>query len=118
MYRLLNEEPSFLAGSIIADKVVGTAAASLMVLGGVRLLFAETISKPALELANAGGMAVEYDTVVPHIINRSNTDWCPLEKLCFDADTATECLERIAGFMAGNDKMKNSRTTGGSLSAL
>lgn len=36
IYRLLKEEPDFLNGSFIADKVIGKAAAALMILGGVK----------------------------------------------------------------------------------
>ena len=35
LFRLLKEEPVMLRGAFIADKVVGKAAAALMVLGGV-----------------------------------------------------------------------------------
>ncbi len=36
LYDLLNQHPVFLHGAQVADKVVGKAAAALMVLGGVR----------------------------------------------------------------------------------
>ena len=39
IYRLLKEEPDFLNGSFIADKVIGKAAAALMILGGVKEVF-------------------------------------------------------------------------------
>lgn len=35
LYRLLTTEPSSLAGAFVADKVVGKAAAALLILGGV-----------------------------------------------------------------------------------
>ena len=47
LYRLLKEEPEFLAGASMADKVVGKAAAALLALGGVREVFALVISLPA-----------------------------------------------------------------------
>ena len=50
IYRLLKEEPDFLNGSFIADKVIGKAAAALMILGGVKEVFAGVISRPALSL--------------------------------------------------------------------
>ena len=40
IYRLLKEAPDFLTGSFIADKVIGKAAAALMILGGVKEVFA------------------------------------------------------------------------------
>lgn len=44
LYRLLTTEPSSLAGAFVADKVVGKAAAALLILGGVGELHADVIS--------------------------------------------------------------------------
>lgn len=103
LFRLLREEPQLLRGAFIADKVVGKGAAALMVLGGVEALFADVVSRPALELLAGAGIAVEYTVVVPHIVNRAGTGICPVEQLCARAETAAECLPPIEGFM---QKMK------------
>ena len=87
----------------IADKVVGKGAAALMVLGGVEGLFADVVSRPALELLAGAGIAVEYTVVVPNIVNRAGTGTCPVEQLCAGAASAAECLPLIEGFM---QKMK------------
>lgn len=99
LYRLLREEPEFLNGASVADKVVGKGAAALMILGGVRELFAGVVSQAALELLQTTNIRVAYSVVVPHIINRANTDWCPLEKRCADARSAEECLPVIEHFI-------------------
>lgn len=99
LYRLLRHDPALLSGARVADKVVGKAAAALMVLGGIRELHADVISRPALELfAREGGVKVGYATEVPHIINRTQTDWCPLEKRCFGCLSARECYAQIEDF--------------------
>ena len=59
IYRLLKEEPDFLNGSFIADKVIGKAAAALMILGGVKEVFAGVISRPALSLFQSHGIEPE-----------------------------------------------------------
>ena len=46
LYDLLQHDAPFLQGAIVADKVVGKAAAALMILGNVRLLHADVISQP------------------------------------------------------------------------
>ena len=74
-----------------------------MVLGGVEGLFADVVSRPALELLAGAGIAVEYTVVVPGIMNRAGTGTCPVEQLCAGAETAAECLPLIEGFM---QKMK------------
>ena len=99
LYRLLKTEPDFLRGAFIADKVIGKAAAALMALGGVDEVFARVISSPARELLERSGIKVDFLSEVPHIINRTQTGWCPLETCCFRMHTAEECLQQIEGFI-------------------
>ena len=49
LYGLFKEDPGFLKGAFIADKVVGKAAAALMILRGEKEVFADIISQPALD---------------------------------------------------------------------
>lgn len=98
LYRLLREEPNFLKDSFIADKVVGKAAAALMILGGVKEVFADVVSQPGYQLLSQSHIYTEYSLMVPHIINRSQTDWCPLERRCAAALTAEVCLPIIDDF--------------------
>ena len=99
LYRLLREEPQLLDGAFVADKVVGKGAAALMILGGVEELFADVVSRAALDLLAAAGKAVAYTVAVPHIINRAGDGICPVEQLCAEAQTAEECLPLIEGFI-------------------
>lgn len=103
LFYLLENEPGILKGAFMADKVVGKAAASLMVLGGVRGLYAGTLSEPARWLLESYGLEYKTDRVVPHIINRVGSDWCPLEKRCFFAEDAEACRERIRRFLQARD---------------
>lgn len=104
LYRLLNEEPEFLNGAFVADKVVGKAAAALMILGGVSEVFADVVSQPAYKLFSRARVHAEYTLMVPHIVNRTQTDWCPLEKRCAGAVSAEECLPVIESFMTEMSK--------------
>lgn len=99
LFRLYGEHPAFLQGAEIADKVVGKAAASLMILGGVRRLQTGTISRLALELLRKYPVEVCFQQEVPHIENRSKTGWCPLESRCRDLQTPQECLLAITDFI-------------------
>ncbi len=100
LLQLLHEEPEVLHNAQLADKVVGKGAAALMALGGVREVYARTISQPALSLLKDAGITVSYQQCVEHIINRAGTDWCPVEKLCCNASTPEECLPLIEAFVA------------------
>ena len=97
LLQLLNESPYLLDGALVADKVVGKAAAALMILGGVKAVFADTVSEPALQLFASAAPEVDVtcNNKVEYIINRTRTGWCPMELACKDAKTPEECLGNI-----------------------
>ena len=82
LLRLLHEEPEFLRGAEIADKVVGKGAAALMISGGIKEIYAAVLK------------------LTDGIINRQGTGPCPMESLCSDCDTAEECLPLIENFVS------------------
>ena len=100
LLRLLHDEPEFLRGAFVADKVVGKGAAALMVLGGVAGLYTDVISTPARTLLESNGIAVTAAVESPNIRNRAGDGICPVEALCADCTTAEECLPGIENFVA------------------
>lgn len=99
LYGLLTEHPDWLRDASVADKVVGKGAASLLILGGVRELFAGVISASALGLLEDSGISLRFAEKVPYIINRKGDGLCPVEALCKDCKTAAECLPFIQDFI-------------------
>lgn len=99
LYGILTEHPDWLRGASVADKVVGKGAAALLILGGVRELFAGVISTSALGLLEESGISLRFGKEVPYIINRKDDGICPVEALCKDCKTAAECLPFIQGFI-------------------
>ena len=55
--------------------------------------------RKALQLLEEAGIPVEYECLVPNIINRAGDGICPVESLCADARTPEECLPRIGEFV-------------------
>ena len=108
---ILEKEPSMLHGAMIADKVIGKGAAALMILGGVESIYADVISKPALELLSTVKLSVRYAESVPNIINRSGTGICPVENLCMNCKTALDCLPLIKQFIENNFNSKTNLLT-------
>lgn len=98
LYNLLKEDNIFMKGAIIADKVIGKAAASLIALGGIKEVYADVVSSSALALLFDSGIKISYNKVVPYILNRDQSDWCPLEKIC-SSYTPGELLPRIEAFI-------------------
>lgn len=66
-------------GFSAADKVVGKATAFLYVLLGVKAVYAQVISRAALQVLTEHGIASEYDKCVENIINRQGDGICPFE---------------------------------------
>ena len=102
LYDLLQKDAGFLKGASVADKIVGKAAATLMVLGGVNELYTDLISTPALQLLKSNGIDVSFDKEGAVILNRDQCDWCPLEILCYKENSTENNLPLIDGFIKQN----------------
>ena len=99
LHRLYTSEPNFLCGAEVADKVIGRAAVALMIMGGVKRIYADTISQLAVELLAHSDIEVSYGEVVPHIINRSKSGLCPLESATSKIDSLEQIVEIIDNFV-------------------
>lgn len=99
LYSFFKEDSGFLKGASIVDKIVGKAAAALMILAEIKEVHTDVISQLALDLFAGSRISVSYTTVVPHIINRTQTGWCPLETRCRDSLTPQDCLCQIEEFI-------------------
>ncbi len=89
-------ENTELEGFSAADKVVGKATAYLYALLGVKRVFAKVISLPAKEVLENHQIAVEFETLVPNIINRAGDGICPFELAVQDTDDAEEAYKIIS----------------------
>ena len=101
LFLTLKNEPELLRGALIADKVVGKAAAALMVLGGVSRVYADNISAPAVAMLQDHGIAVSYANIAHHIINRAGTGWCPMEELSRDDHEPEVIRRKVEDFLRG-----------------
>lgn len=83
-----------------ADKTVGAGAAHLYILLGVRHVWANVISEPAMMLLRENGIDVSYQTAVPFILNRSGDGPCPIETAVKGITSPTEALDAIRRTLA------------------
>ena len=81
MIEWLEEDPECLRGASVADRIVGRAAAMIMVYAGVREVFASVISNGAIELLKDAGISVTYSMSAIAISNRRGDGICPMERL-------------------------------------
>lgn len=91
----LAEEGFSLEKGFTADKVVGKAAAFLMVYLGAKNVYAETLSRQAYTVLEKYGVNFSYKYLVPFIINRAGNDICPMEKAVLDADNPKEAYKLL-----------------------
>lgn len=107
LYDLYQSDPSFMQGASIADKVIGKGAAAMMVLGGIKTVYADIISTPALTLLREANIETSFAQEVPHIINRDKTGYCPLETACDKTNSVTEIYPIIQNFITRIRSKKN-----------
>ena len=84
-----------LKGSAAADKIVGEAAAQLLVYSIVDTVFAVTLSQCGRDILEKNNINYSYESLVPHILNLGKTDLCPFEKIVAEASSPTEAYERL-----------------------
>lgn len=70
-----------LRGAYAADKVIGRAAAAIIVHVGIKECYAHLISESAIELLEKNNIAYSYFKKCPTILNREKSGICPMEKM-------------------------------------
>lgn len=68
-------------GATIYDKVIGRAAALLLVYGRVKEVMTPLINEDAIKTLHKNRIRISYTKKVKHIMNRQGNDLCPMEKL-------------------------------------
>ena len=95
LLHLLSEKKGFLKGASVADKVIGKAAALLMVLGEIKEVHTLIISEPAIKVFKQHNIHCFYDKKVDRIMNRTGDGLCPMETLCLNIDDPQEAFDKI-----------------------
>ncbi|MBO4574720.1 MAG: DUF1893 domain-containing protein [Bacteroidales bacterium] len=95
LLHLLTEKKGFLKGASVADKVIGKAAALLMVLGEIKEVHTLIISEPAIKVFEKYNIPCFYDKKVERIVNRAGDGLCPMETLCLDVDNPAEAFTKM-----------------------
>ena len=70
----------------VVDKVVGKASASLLILSGVKDVYALVLSRTAKDLLEKYNIPYKFDHLVDYIENRNKDGMCPMEMTVKDID--------------------------------
>ena len=73
-------EETKLKDASVADRIIGKAAALLLILGGAKAAYGEVMSENAYRLLTEAGLEVQYGSLVPYIVNRKEDGMCPMEQ--------------------------------------
>ena len=76
---ILKEDENALKGAIIADKVIGKVAGSILTVSGVKEIYADVMSKYVLPVLEENNIKYEYKKLVDYIQNNDKTGMCPME---------------------------------------
>lgn len=81
MLEIIRDHQNILAETVIADKIIGKAAALLALGYKVKQIYAEVLSQQAKEVLDQYSIVYQYEKYVVYIQNRSKNGQCPIEKL-------------------------------------
>lgn len=77
-------------GSIFADKVIGRAAASFLILWKVSGAYGALMSEPARRLLESHGIKASWGKLAPNILREDGEGLCPMEKIALAAEEDPE----------------------------
>lgn len=80
----LRENPRALRGAAAADRIIGRAAAFILIYGGASYVYGEVMSRGAKKLLDEAGIKAEYSALCDCIVNRRGDGICPMEQLTAD----------------------------------
>ena len=95
LLQLHDTEPERLCGASVADKIIGKAAASILILSGVKEAYAPRITEGAIRLLAEHGVKAECDEAIDRVENRTHTGRCPLDTVCADLSEPEEMLQAV-----------------------
>lgn len=96
MMNLLQEDEASLSDACVADRVIGRAAAFLLLKGRAAKLYAKVISRHALDILEKSQIEVVYDKCVPYIVNRKGDGMCPMEECVLNTEDADEAYRLLS----------------------
>ncbi|MEM1606862.1 MAG: DUF1893 domain-containing protein [Candidatus Bathyarchaeia archaeon] len=85
--------------SSVADKIVGRAAALLLAYFHAKEVYADILSVRGFNTLMKYDVRVEYDKLVPEIMDRCGHDICPFERLSLTIESPSEAYVKIKKYV-------------------
>lgn len=100
LLKLYKSSPELLKGALVVDKIIGKAAAMILLLAGAEAIHGEVMSASARDYLQKHSAAHTYGRCVDVITARDKTGICPIEKSVLEIDDPQEGLEAIQATLA------------------
>jgi hypothetical protein len=84
-----------LHGASVADRIVGRAAALLCMYCGIRAVYATVVSDGGKKVLKESPISLEFEDLVPSILNRQRTGTCPFETIVSTVSDGEEAFKRL-----------------------
>ena len=104
LLKIYANQPEILNGAFVVDKIIGKAAAMVLVLGHVKRVYGVVMSVAGREYLDKRGIKAESGRCVDVISNRDRNGICPIEKSVMDIDDPQEGLKVIGSTVANLTK--------------
>lgn len=76
---ILQQDRTALQGAVIADKVIGKVAGSILTVAGVKEIYADVMSQYAIPVLQENQIKYEYKNLTDYVQNNDKTGMCPME---------------------------------------
>ena len=76
---ILQQDRTALQGAVIADKVIGKVAGSILTVAGVKEIYADVMSQYVIPVLEENQIKYEYKNLTDYIQNNDKTGMCPME---------------------------------------
>lgn len=96
-----------LEGTVIVDKVIGRAAAAILICAKVTAIHGELMSEDAVQWLNIHRITTGYSHLVPRILNRDRSGLCPMEQTVAGIDDPEQALAALKGKLNVDKLLKN-----------
>ena len=85
----------FFDGAFVGDKIIGKAAAELLVYSGAKYVYAKTISRTGTSVFDSHGVEYDYSVLTESIVNRNGDGPCPMEQAVAQSKSPEESFDLI-----------------------
>jgi len=84
--------------SSVADRVIGRAAALLLVYFHAKEAYCATVSSEGLRVLKESNIPLEHENIVSRILDKEGKDICPFERFSLAISSPEEAYEKLKAF--------------------